>query len=95
MNVLIASPVTVAAGASLALLSIAGCVCFFRLMIGPSLPDRVIALDMIGTLLIGMFVLAGILGADPETLSVATVLALLNFLATVAFAIYVNRKAAP
>ena len=93
MNPLIASPAEVSAAAALAVLSVAVCVCFVRLAIGPSLPDRVVALDMIGTLLVGMFVLSGIVDAQPETVRVATVLALINFLATVAFATYVRRKA--
>jgi multicomponent Na+:H+ antiporter subunit F len=93
MNAMLASASEVSAAAALAVLSAAVCVCFVRLAIGPSLPDRVVALDMIGTLLVGMFVLAGIVDANPDAVRVATVLALINFLATVAFATYVRRKA--
>lgn len=94
MNALFATPAATSASAALAVLSAAVCLCFVRLAIGPSLPDRVVALDMIGTLLVGMFVLSGIVDDQPEAVRVATVLALINFLATVAFATYVRRKAA-
>ena len=95
MNVLFATTVATSASAALVVLSVAVCACFVRLAIGPTLPDRVVALDMIGTLLVGMFVLSGIVDAHPDAVRVATVLALINFLATVAFATYIRRKAAP
>lgn len=94
MSELFATPVAASASAALALLSVAVGLCFARLAIGPTLPDRVVALDMIGTLLVGMFVLSGIVDVHPEAVRVATVLALINFLATVAFATYVRRRAA-
>lgn len=94
MTELLATPIEASASAALAVLSLAVCLCFVRLAIGPTLPDRVVALDMIGTLLVGMFVLSGIVDRHPEAVRVATVLALINFLATVAFATYVRRRAA-
>ena len=86
-------PLMVASQAGLAVLSLAILMCFIRLAIGPTLADRALALDMIAVLLVGMLVLHGIVDAQPESLRVAIVLALLNFLGTVAFAIYMRRKA--
>lgn len=94
MSELLTTPVAASASAALAVLAVAVGLCFARLAIGPTLPDRVVALDMIGTLLVGMFVLSGIVDVNPEAVRVATVLALINFLATVAFATYVRRRTA-
>lgn len=93
MIVAVGSPSALAATAALWVLSIAVCICFVRLVIGPTLPDRVVALDMIATLLVGMFVLSGIAELRPESLRIAMALALLNFVGTVAFAGYVSREA--
>lgn len=88
------SPVEAAAAIALAVLSVAVCLCLIRLMRGPSLPDRVVALDMIATLLVGLLVTFGIAEPQPESFRVAIVLALINFVGTVGFANYVRRRAA-
>jgi multicomponent Na+:H+ antiporter subunit F len=65
---------------------------FFRLVRGPSLPDRVIALDILSILGIGIIVTHSITTNQPVFLDVAGVLALVSFLGTVAFAAYVERR---
>jgi multicomponent Na+:H+ antiporter subunit F len=55
--------------------------CLVRLLIGPTLPDRVVALD-----LMGMFAVL---------LSVCLVMGLILFLGTAAFALYLERRARP
>jgi multicomponent Na+:H+ antiporter subunit F len=65
---------------------------FFRLVRGPSLPDRVVALDLIGTLAVGIIAAYDIATDQPVLLDAATVVALVAFLGTVAFARYVERK---
>lgn len=87
-----ASPVQTAVTIGLITCGIGQCLCFVRLAIGPSLPDRIVSLDLIATLLIGMLVLSGMPQQRTESLRVATVLALINFLGTVMFSIYVRRK---
>lgn len=84
-----------AAGAGLVAISIAIAVCFVRVVIGPTLPDRVVALDLIATLLVGLLLVHSVASGESEAVRVALVLALVNFLATVAFAVYVQRKAEP
>jgi len=62
-----------------------------RLIKGPSLPDRVVAMDLLGVLVVGMIVvLAGATGVQ-ATLDAAIVIALVGFVATVAYATYVER----
>lgn len=87
------SPVEAASRIALAVLSIAICLCFVRLVRGPSLPDRVLGLDMIALLLVGLLVVHGIAESQPESLRIATVLALINFIGTIGFATYVRRRA--
>jgi multicomponent Na+:H+ antiporter subunit F len=65
---------------------------FIRLLKGPSLPSRVIALDMMSVLGIGIIVIYAVLTDQPVFIDVAGVLALVSFLGTVAFAEYVERR---
>lgn len=66
---------------------------FIRLVRGPSLPDRVVAFDLLAT--IGIAVLAVYAMSTGKTvyLDVGLVLALVAFLGTVAFAFYIQRGA--
>ena len=76
---------------SLATLGLALVVSFLRLVKGPTLPDRVVAMDLIGILVVGLIVvLAGSSGVR-ATLDAAVVIALIGFLGTVAYATYVER----
>ena len=65
---------------------------FIRLLKGPSLPSRVIALDMMSVLGIGVIVIYAVLTDQPVFVDVAGVLALVSFLGTIAFAEYVERR---
>jgi multicomponent Na+:H+ antiporter subunit F len=76
----------------LPLLALAALMAFVRLVRGPSLPDRVVALDLIATLSIGMIATYAVSQDQPVLLDVAIVLALLAFLATVAFARYLEKR---
>jgi multicomponent Na+:H+ antiporter subunit F len=80
------------AAIGLAVQCVAVLLSFVRLLIGPTLADRVVALDMIAILLVGLLVLHGLAASQPEPLQVATVLALVNFLGTTAFAVYIQRR---
>ena len=65
---------------------------FIRLLKGPGLPSRVIALDMMSVLGIGIIVIYAVVADQPVFVDVAGVLALVSFLGTVAFAAYVERR---
>jgi multicomponent Na+:H+ antiporter subunit F len=69
---------------------------FWRLVVGPSLADRIVALDLMGVLSVAFIALFAI-GVDlPVLLDAAMVVALVAFLATVAFARwYLERTSAP
>lgn len=65
---------------------------FIRLFLGPSLPDRVLALDMITMIGIGFIALYAIATDKGTLLDVAIALGLIAFLATVAFATFLERS---
>ncbi|MBI5446034.1 MAG: cation:proton antiporter [Deltaproteobacteria bacterium] len=67
-------------------------VAFFRLVRGPSLPDRVVALDLTATLIIALSAAYAVATGEPAYLDAAIVLALITFLGTVAFAYYLHRR---
>ena len=64
---------------------------FVRIVRGPTLPDRIVALDLFGVIVVGLIVvLAGRTGVR-ATLDAAIVIALIGFVGTVAYASYVER----
>lgn len=64
-----------------------------RLLIGPSIPDRVVALDLLAAIGIGAIGVASVASREGAFLDVAIVVGLVGFLATVAFARYLERQA--
>ena len=77
---------------TLGILVVSILVALIRLILGPSLPDRVVALDLISTLVIGIVAVEIVLSGQVVLLSVVMVLALVSFLGTIAFAHYLERK---
>jgi multicomponent Na+:H+ antiporter subunit F len=62
-----------------------------RLVKGPTLPDRVVAMDLIGILAVGLIVVLAASTGVHATLDAAMVIALIAFLATIAYAIYIEK----
>lgn len=77
---------------SLGMLAVSLFLALIRLGKGPTLPDRVMALDLIGTVVVGMIPLYCIAVGSSEYLDAAIVLALIAFLSTVAFAKFIERR---
>jgi multicomponent Na+:H+ antiporter subunit F len=76
---------------TLGTLGLALLIAFIRLVKGPTLPDRIVAMDLFGVLVVALIVvLAGRSGVR-ATLDAAIVIALIGFLGTVAYASYVER----
>jgi multicomponent Na+:H+ antiporter subunit F len=65
---------------------------FIRLVLGPSLPDRVVALDVITVIVAGILAVDTIDTGRAVFLDAAIILALIAFLGTVAFARYLERR---
>lgn len=68
---------------------------FVRLVRGPSLTARVVALDMMGSLSVGIIAVYSVATRQPIFLDVAIILALIGFLGTVAFAYYIEKGELP
>ena len=76
---------------ALAMLALGAMLAFARLMRGPTLPDRVIAIDLIGVLIVCTLVVVASSNAMAVFLDVAIFIALISFVGTVAYARYVER----
>lgn len=77
---------------ALTLLALAAGLTFIRLAKGPTLPDRVIAIDLIGVVLVCVLVLMAGATRQGAFLDVAMVVALISFVGTVAYARYIERE---
>ncbi|TRW48792.1 pH regulation protein F [Aliidiomarina halalkaliphila] len=73
------------------LLSIALVLIFIRLLIGPTLPDRVVALELLATVIVGMTGAHAIFTERSSFIDVAIVTALTAFLAAIGFARFLER----
>ncbi|QQP90310.1 cation:proton antiporter [Skermanella rosea] len=67
-------------------------IAFVRLVRGPSLPDRIVALDLLTLLAVGVIALFAIREDKPVFLDAAIALALVAFLGTVAYARFLERR---
>lgn len=76
----------------LPILSVSVVFIVIRFIKGPSIVDRVIALDLIITTGIGFIAVYSIASNQPAFLDVAMILALIAFLSTVAFSYYIQKK---
>ena len=74
------------------MLAVAAGMTFIRLVKGPTLPDRVIALDLIGVLMVCLLVVTAAATQQQAFLDVAMVVALISFVGTVAYARFIERS---
>ena len=75
---------------ALSMVGIAILLAVVRLILGPSLPDRVVALDLISILVAGATAIYAVRTGESVFLDVAIVLTLIAFLGTVAFATFID-----
>lgn len=72
-------------------LAVAMALAFVRLVRGPSLADRVVALDLVALAGAAVMTASGIAFDQPGFLDVALLMALIGFVGTAAFASYIER----
>lgn len=77
---------------ALLLLTLALALTLYRLLQGPSLADRVLGLEMAGFGFMGLALVYALITRQSFFVDVATVLALVSFLATIAFARFMERS---
>ena len=76
-----------------AMLSAALVLTCVRLVRGPTLPDRIVALDLLAVVAVSFIAMYALQTDQPVFLDAALVLALIAFLSSVAFARYLERRA--
>ncbi|HTN69440.1 MAG TPA: monovalent cation/H+ antiporter complex subunit F [Dysgonamonadaceae bacterium] len=64
----------------------------YRFIKGPTLPDRVTAVDLITTMVIAIIVVFSILWDSPNFFDVAMVLSLISFLGSISYAFYLTKR---
>jgi multicomponent Na+:H+ antiporter subunit F len=72
------------------LLAVSIALAFVRLARGPSLPDRVVALDLLSTIGVGLIAAYVVFTGEVAYLDVALLVTLIAFLGTVALASYLE-----
>jgi multicomponent Na+:H+ antiporter subunit F len=93
MTITLTQQTFVAAEVALGALAIGILLAVVRLVTGPTLPDRVVAVDLIANLAVAVLGVLAIRFDQPALLQPAIVLALVAFLGTVAFAHYIEKRA--
>lgn len=81
----------IAINISFILLGLALLLTFLRLVLGPTVPDRVVALELLVSLTVGIIGVYTVVVDVANFLDVAIVLALTAFLAAVAFARHIEK----
>ena len=76
---------------ALVTLGVALLIAVVRLVKGPTLPDRIVAMDLIGVLVVSLIVVLAASTRVTATLDAAIVIALIGFVGTLAYATYVER----
>ena len=82
--------VVATADAALVLVALLSLLCGYRVVRGPTTPDRVVALDTIATNVVAIAVLFALKTGRGLFVTVSLVLAIIGFLSTVAVAKYVT-----
>jgi multicomponent Na+:H+ antiporter subunit F len=77
---------------SLVILSVSMLLAVARVVRGPTLPDRVLALDMLVAIAIGFIAVLGLRTGETLYVDIAIALGLVGFLATVAFARFILQR---
>ncbi len=66
--------------------------CILRMVLGPTVPDRLVALDTTNTLAVSVLIVMGALFKQSIFVDVAIVYAILSFVGTMYFAKYLEAK---
>lgn len=78
-------------GVSIVLFTMTIFIALIRIMLGPSLPDRVVALDVIGVNLIAVIAVISVIMKTKAFLEAILILGILSFIGTIAFSKFIER----
>lgn len=76
---------------ALAILALSAIGCLYRVLKGPTMPDRVIALDTIGIHLIAITAVLSVLLETYYFLNIILLIGILGFIGTIAFSKFIER----
>jgi len=76
----------------IALLILCIIMCLYRVGKGPTAPDRTVAIDILGTLVVGMCAIFTIITGKDFYMNIGVSWALLSFIGTIALAKYLEGK---
>lgn len=76
---------------SIVLFAITITIAVLRIILGPSMPDRVLALDVIGVNLIASIAVFSVIMKTKAFLEVILILGILSFIGTIAFSKFIER----
>ena len=76
---------------SLILFGISIFITFYRVIVGPTFPDRVLAMDVIGVKLLSSIAIVSLLFKTRAFFDVILILGILAFLSTIAFSKFIER----
>jgi multicomponent K+:H+ antiporter subunit F len=85
------SPIAFALNFALVAVSVAMLLCAWRLLRGPELTDRLLALDTLYINTVALVILLGLLWQTAVLFEAALIIAMLGFVSTVALARYISR----
>lgn len=83
---------TIAAYIAIVMISISTLLTLIRFIKGPSLPDRVISLDVFSANLLAVLAIYSVLAEEKAYLNVALIMSLIAFVGTMTFAYYLVQK---
>ncbi|MEM6488160.1 MAG: cation:proton antiporter [Pseudomonadota bacterium] len=83
---------TLAADVASWILLVAAALTLVRLVLGPTVADRAVAIDMLSVLTVGFAGLRAVAAEEVAYLDIALVLAIAGFLGTLAFARFIMRR---
>ena len=67
----------------------------WRLLIGPAVEDRIVAMELVAAILMSQFIVHVLVSGFISYLDVALAIAVISFLGTVAYARYLEKRKAP
>ena len=66
--------------------------CLYRMAMGPSAPDRMVAIDVLGTVVVGVIAILAVMTGKAYLLDVVLVWALVSFVGTLALAKFIEGR---
>jgi len=83
---------SVAAYIAIGIISVSTLLTLVRFLKGPSLPDRIISLDVFSANLLAVLAIYSVLAEEKSYLNVALIMSLIAFVGTMTFAYYLVQK---